>query len=63
MLLYLIIHCKYDHQFPKDGDEIKEEVHTVPKKQINTKNTPIINNLFSLYLDIRTFRPTDKRVR
>lgn len=30
LLLVLIVHGEDDHQFPEDGDEIKEQVHTVP---------------------------------
>lgn len=30
MCPYLIVHGEDDHQFPKDGDEIEEQVHTVP---------------------------------
>lgn len=29
---YLIVHGEDDHQFPEDGDEVEEQVHTVPSK-------------------------------
>lgn len=30
---YLIVHGEDDHQLPEDGDEVKEQVYTVPSKK------------------------------
>lgn len=33
MRYYLVVHGEDDHEFPEDGDEVQEEVHTVPGRE------------------------------
>lgn len=32
LCVYLIVHGEDDHQFPEDGDEVEEQIHTVPSE-------------------------------
>lgn len=41
---YLVVHSQDDHQLPEDGDEVQEEVHTVPETPTMISDQPSITS-------------------